>query len=80
VVLDAGEALFETADPRPFVVEAAGESGRQCRDLSVCRDGRVVLAHGEAKRRSTLAADAGMQMAWQRGKLIFNGKPLGQVR
>jgi len=26
-----------------------------------------------------VAADAGAQMAWQRGKLIFNGKPLGQV-
>ncbi len=84
VVLDAGEALFETAaDSRPFVVDTAGERVQgTAATFSVRRDGHVVLAHGEAKvgqRELAVAADAGMQMAWQRGKLIFNGKPLGQV-
>ncbi|MBK4994716.1 sigma-70 family RNA polymerase sigma factor [Pseudomonas sp. S37] len=84
VVLDAGEALFETADDaRPFVVDTGGEQvqGRGA-TFSVRRDGRVVLAQGEAKvgeQPLAIAADAGTQMAWQRGKLIFNGKPLGQV-
>ncbi|BBU44244.1 sigma-70 family RNA polymerase sigma factor [Pseudomonas monteilii] len=84
VVLDAGEALFETADEaRPFVVETAGERVQGgAATFSVRRDGRVVLARGEAtvgERPLAVAADAGTQMAWQRGKLIFNGKPLGQV-
>lgn len=84
VVLASGEALFETTDDsRPFVVDTAGErvQGRAA-TFSVRRDGRVVLAQGEAKvgeHELAVAADAGTQMAWQRGKLIFNGKPLGQV-
>ncbi|KIY38307.1 FecR domain-containing protein [Pseudomonas asiatica] len=84
VVLDAGEALFETTDePRPFVVDTAGGSVQgSAATFSVRRDGRVVLARGEAKvgeQQLTVAPDAGAQTAWQRGKLIFNGKPLGQV-
>ncbi len=84
VVLDAGEALFETADDsRPFVVETAGAQVQgNAATFSVQRDGHVVLARGEAKvgeHELAVAADAGTQMAWQRGKLIFNGKPLGQV-
>ncbi|MBO9552766.1 MAG: FecR domain-containing protein [Pseudomonas sp.] len=84
VTLEAGEALFETTDdPRPFVVETAGEAvqGRAA-TFSVRRDGHVVLAKGEARlgdRNLAIAADASAQTAWQRGKLIFNGKPLGQV-
>lgn len=84
VVLDAGEALFETADDsRPFVVDTAGARVQgTAATFSVRRDGHVVLARGEAKvgeHELAVAADAGTQMAWQRGKLIFNGKPLGQV-
>ncbi|WP_205300690.1 FecR domain-containing protein [Pantoea sp. Ap-967] len=84
VALQAGEALFETAaDPRPFVVETAGEAVQGSHaTFSVRRDGQVVLAKGEAKvgeRELAVAPDASAQTAWQRGKLIFNGKPLGQV-
>ncbi|WP_406821548.1 sigma-70 family RNA polymerase sigma factor [Pseudomonas sp. KnCO4] len=84
VVLEAGEALFETADDaRPFVVDSAGERVQgSTATFSVRRDGHVVLARGEARvgeHALPVAADAGAQMAWQRGKLIFNGKPLGQV-
>ncbi|MFK2913342.1 sigma-70 family RNA polymerase sigma factor [Pseudomonas sp. 3HC3] len=84
VVLDAGEALFETADDsRPFVVETAGARVQgNAATFSVQRDGHVVLARGEAKvgeHELAVATDAVTQMAWQRGKLIFNGKPLGQV-
>jgi len=84
VVLAAGEALFEaTDDPRPFVVDTAGERVQGgAATFIVRRDGRVVLARGEAKvgeHELAVATDAGAQMAWQRGKLIFNGKPLGQV-
>ena len=84
VTVQAGEVMFETAaDPRPFVVESAGEAVRgSAATFSVRRDGRVVLAQGEAKvgdHKLTVAPDAGAQTAWQRGKLIFNGKPLGQV-
>ncbi|NQD53767.1 sigma-70 family RNA polymerase sigma factor [Pseudomonas sp. CM25] len=84
VVLASGEALFETADDaRPFVVDSAGERVQgSAATFSVRRDGRVVLAQGEAKvgeHELAIAADASVQMAWQRGKLIFNGKPLGQV-
>jgi len=84
VSLRAGEALFETAeDPRPFVVETAGEAVQgSAATFSVRRDGHVVLAKGQAQvgaRSLTVAPDASAQMAWQRGKLIFNGKPLGQV-
>ena len=84
VVLQAGEALFDTADdPRPFVVETAGDiiQGGTA-TFSVRRDGQVVLAKGEARTGNhalAVAADASAQTAWQRGKLIFNGKPLGQV-
>lgn len=84
VVLAAGEALFEMADDaRPFVVDTAGAAvqGRAA-TFSVRRDGHVVLARGEAKvgeQPLAVAADAGAQLGWQRGKLIFNGKPLGQV-
>lgn len=51
VVLDAGEALFETADDsRPFVVETAGARVQgNAATFSVHRDGHVVLARGEAK-------------------------------
>lgn len=84
VSVRAGEVLFETAaDPRPFVVESAGEAVQGSdATFSVRRDGRVVLAQGAAKvgdHDLTVAADASAQTAWQRGKLIFNGKPLGQV-
>ncbi|HHJ1298929.1 MAG: FecR family protein [Pseudomonas capeferrum] len=84
VVLNAGEALFETAnDARPFVVDTEGEAVRgTAATFSVRRDGRVVLAQGEAtvgERRVPVSPDASAQTAWQRGKLIFNGKPLGQV-
>lgn len=84
VTLQAGEALFETADdPRPFVVETAGEPVQgSAATFSVRRDGDVVLAKGDAQvgdHRLAIAADASAQTAWQRGKLIFNGKPLGQV-
>ncbi|MFO3723040.1 FecR family protein [Pseudomonas sp. HLMP] len=87
VLLEAGEALFETApDPRPFVVETAGapvQGGEAV--FSVRREAsgsRVVLAQGEATvggRTLPVSPDAQAQTAWQRGKLIFNGKPLGQV-
>ncbi|MGJ7550580.1 FecR family protein [Pseudomonas alloputida] len=84
VTLEAGEALFETTnDPRPFVVETAGEAVQgSAATFSVRRDGHVVLAKGEARlgdHSLAIAADASAQTAWQRGKLIFNGKPLGQV-
>ncbi|WP_225915577.1 FecR family protein [Pseudomonas urmiensis] len=87
VVLKAGEALFETAsDLRPFVVEAGGEpvQGREA-VFSVRRlasGPSVVLAEGEARvgtQAVAVANDARALTAWQRGKLIFNGKPLGQV-
>jgi len=84
VTLQAGEALFETADdPRPFVVETAGEAVQgNAATFSVRRDGHVVLAKGAARvgaHSLAIAADAGAQTAWLRGKLIFNGKPLRQV-
>ncbi|MBA5706381.1 DUF4974 domain-containing protein [Pseudomonas fulva] len=84
VVVVAGEALFETsAEARPFVVETAGlpVNGTGAR-FSVRRDGHVVLGQGAARQGAqalSVAADADAQLAWQRGKLIFNGKPLGQV-
>jgi len=87
LMLKAGEALFEPAsDPRPFVVEAAGEEVQgDAAVFSVRRDGshnRVVIAEGEAQvgqRRVQVTADAKALTAWQRGKLIFNGKPLREV-
>lgn len=87
VVLQAGEALFETVDdPRPFVVEAGGEPVTgDAAIFSVRRQqgaAQVVLAQGNAQvggRALQLADDARSQTAWQRGKLIFNGKPLGEV-
>ena len=87
VLLKAGEALFEPAsDPRPFVVEAGGEAVEGSGAVfSVRRDGghnRVVIAQGEAQvGQRTLQAtpDARSLTAWQRGKLIFNGKPLREV-
>ncbi len=84
VVVVAGEALFETsADARPFVVETTGlpVDGTGAR-FSVRRDGHVVLGQGAARQGAqplSVAPDAEAQLAWQRGKLIFNGKPLGQV-
>ena len=87
VVLEAGEALFETvADPRPFVVQAAGApvTGNAA-VFSVRRQpggDQVLLAEGQAQVAGQAlqpAPDAGTRTAWQRGKLIFNGKPLGQV-
>ncbi|WP_323744616.1 FecR family protein [Pseudomonas sp. UFMG81] len=87
VVLEAGEALFETVDdPRPFVVEAGGAPVTSSAAVfSVRRQAegdRVLLAEGEARvgeQPLQPSADARTQTAWQRGKLIFNGKPLGQV-
>ncbi|WDY59755.1 FecR domain-containing protein [Pseudomonas sp. PSKL.D1] len=84
VRLQAGEALFETTpDARPFVVETAHEAvSADAATFSVRRDGQVVLAKGEANAGGhalAVAPDASAQTAWQRGKLIFNGKPLGQV-
>ncbi|BBH45355.1 FecR family protein [Pseudomonas sp. KU43P] len=84
VSLRAGEALFETADdPRPFVVQSAGEAVQgSAATFSVRSDGHVVLASGEARigaQSLAVSPDASAQTAWQRGKLIFNGKPLGQV-
>lgn len=84
VVLDAGEALFEAADEaRPFVVESGAERVQgNAATFSVRRDGRVLLARGQARvgeHELALAPDAEAQTAWRRGKLIFNGKPLGQV-
>ncbi|WP_261241102.1 MULTISPECIES: FecR family protein [unclassified Pseudomonas] len=84
VTLRAGEALFDTvADPRPFVVETAGDTVQGANaTFSVRRDGQVVLAKGQARLGDqvlAVAADASALTAWQRGKLIFNGKPLGQV-
>ena len=84
VVLVAGEALFETAPgARPFVVETAAQPVRgDAARFSVRRDGGVVLAQGTAQvggQPVAVASDASTQMAWQRGKLIFNGRPLGQV-
>ncbi|WP_240791782.1 MULTISPECIES: FecR family protein [Pseudomonas] len=87
VLLRAGEALFEMADdPRPFVVEAgAAPVTAEGAVFSVRREAggnQVVLAQGRAEvDGQTLqpAPDARTRTAWQRGKLIFNGKPLGQV-
>jgi len=87
VMLAAGEALFEPAnDPRPFIVEAGGEAVQGSEAVfSVRRDGdhpRVVIAQGEAQVGSQtlqVTPDAGTLTAWQRGKLIFNGKPLREV-
>jgi len=75
VMLKAGEALFEPAsDPRPFVVDAGGEP--------VQGSGAVFSAQGEAQvgdRVLQATPDARALTAWQRGKLIFNGKPLREV-
>ncbi|MDN7144057.1 FecR domain-containing protein [Pseudomonas sp. JQ170] len=87
VMLKAGEALFEPAsDPRPFVVDAGGEPVQGSGAVfSVRRDGsgsRVVIAQGEAQvgdRVLQATPDARALTAWQRGKLIFNGKPLREV-
>jgi transmembrane sensor len=87
VVLEAGEALFETvADPRPFVVQASGAAVTgNAAVFSVRRvsgGDQVLLAEGQAQvdgQALQPAADARTRTAWQRGKLIFNGKPLGQV-
>ncbi|MBH3430915.1 FecR family protein [Pseudomonas alkylphenolica] len=87
VMLKAGEALFEPAsDSRPFVVEAGNETLQGSGAVfSVRRDGssnRVVVAQGEARvgeRVLPVTADARALTAWQRGKLIFNGKPLREV-
>ncbi|WP_313645775.1 FecR domain-containing protein [Pseudomonas sp.] len=84
IKLQAGEALFETTDDsRPFVVQTAHETvqGRAA-TFSVRDNGEVVLAQGELRRAEqplAVTRDASARMAWRRGKLIFNGKPLGQV-
>jgi len=87
VSLREGEALFEPAqDPRPFVVDSGGEAV-QGNDavFSVRRQGKassVVVARGEARIGTRVLAaspDAQAQTAWQRGKLIFNGRPLREV-
>ncbi|QBF26142.1 DUF4880 domain-containing protein [Pseudomonas tructae] len=87
VLLKAGEALFEpAADPRPFVVDAGAEPVQgSAAVFSVRRDGggnRVVVAQGQARvggRVLETSPDARAQTAWQRGKLIFNAKPLREV-
>ncbi|MFD2642485.1 FecR family protein [Pseudomonas japonica] len=87
VSLREGEALFEpAADPRPFVVDSAGEAVQGSGAVfSVRREGgttAVVVAQGEARigeRLVQASPDALAQTAWQRGKLIFNGRPLREV-
>ncbi len=87
VSLKAGEALFEpAADPRPFVVDSGAEAVQGSDAVfSVRRQGSVnsvVVTRGEAQvgeRRVTVSPDAQAQTAWQRGKLIFNGRPLREV-
>ena len=87
VSLKAGEALFEpAADPRPFVVDSGAEAVQGSDAVfSVRRQGSVnsvVVTRGEAQvgeRRVVVSPDAQAQTAWQRGKLIFNGRPLREV-
>ncbi|MCU1720022.1 FecR family protein [Pseudomonas sp. 5P_5.1_Bac1] len=87
VSLKAGEALFEpAADPRPFVVDSGAEAVQGSDAVfSVRRHGSgnsVVVTRGEAQvgeRRVAVSPDAQAQTAWQRGKLIFNGRPLREV-
>ncbi len=87
VSLREGEALFEPAqDPRPFVVDSGAERVQGSGAVfSVRRQGQaasVVVARGEARVGERLLAaspDAQAQTAWQRGKLIFNGRPLREV-
>ena len=87
VSLRQGEALFEPApDPRPFVVDGGSDSVQGSGAVfSVRRQGRdnsVVVAEGEARVGQHVLAvspDAQAQTAWQRGKLIFNGRPLREV-
>ncbi|MFW3899641.1 FecR family protein [Pseudomonas bharatica] len=87
VSLREGEALFEPAqDPRPFVVDSGDERVQGSGAVfSVRRQGHaasVVVARGEARVGERLLAaspDAQAQTAWQRGKLIFNGRPLREV-
>lgn len=87
VSLKAGEALFEpAADPRPFVVDSGAEAVQGSGAVfSVRRQGSgssVVVSRGEARvdgRLLGVSPDAQAQTAWQRGKLIFNGRPLREV-
>lgn len=87
VSLKAGEALFEPVDdPRPFVVDSGHDAVQGSGAVfSVRRQGAsssVVVARGEARlgeQRLTASADAQAQTAWQRGKLIFNARPLREV-
>lgn len=87
VSLREGEALFEPAqDPRPFVVDSGDERVQGSGAVfSVRRQGQaasVVVARGEARvgeRLLAASSDAQAQTAWQRGKLIFNGRPLREV-
>ncbi len=87
VSLKAGEALFEPVDdPRPFVVDSGHDTVQGSGAVfSVRRQGAsssVVVARGEARlgeQRLTASADAQAQTAWQRGKLIFNARPLRDV-
>lgn len=87
VSLKSGEALFEpAADPRPFVVDSGAETVQGSDAVfSVRRQGaisNVVVTRGEAKvgeRTIAVSPDAQAQTAWQRGKLIFNGRPLREV-
>lgn len=87
VSLKAGEALFEPVDdPRPFVVDSGRDAVQGSGAVfSVRRQGAsssVVVARGEARlgeQRLTASADAQAQTAWQRGKLIFNARPLREV-
>lgn len=87
VSLKAGEALFEPVDdPRPFVVDSGHDAVQGSGAVfSVRRQGAsssVVVACGEARlgeQRLTASADAQAQTAWQRGKLIFNARPLREV-
>lgn len=87
VSLKSGEALFEpAADPRPFVVDSGADTVQGSDAVfSVRRQGaasNVVVTRGEAKvgeRTVAVSPDAQAQTAWQRGKLIFNGRPLREV-
>lgn len=87
VSLKAGEALFEPADDaRPFVVDSAGEqvqgSGAVFSVRQIGASNSVVVSQGEARVGDHVLRtnpNAQALTAWQRGKLIFNGKPLREV-
>ncbi|PWB30561.1 iron dicitrate transport regulator FecR [Pseudomonas sp. SDI] len=87
VSLKAGEALFEPAeDARPFVVDSGAEQVQGSGAVfSVRRTGSgtaVVVTRGQAQLGEQVLQrnpNAEALTAWQRGKLIFNGRPLREV-